>query len=241
MSRSRHTRPRQILAADRVASPWARRGVDDQRDSRRVARNFKNQGIPLAPSAAERPQRIALPRIIVTRPPAGQVHAVTPSEIREALLFFGPECFYGLRSVTLGSLDRGSSRLAFGRYVYPGSILLFTHSPTPWRLGGILSPRISALLEQAGARVTSANGGSATIVDWASHAALRDFYLIDVLMHEIGHHMLQQYRRRTRSAGARSREHEEFADAFARRCRIAWRERGATGAGSTSGTEGERE
>lgn len=240
MSRSRHTRPRQILAADRVAAPRASRGVGDQRDFRRLARHLKSEGIQLSSTVVKPPQRIALPRIIVTRPPAGQVHAVTPSEIRKVLLFFGPECFYGLRSITLRSWGRGSSRPTFGRYVYPGSILLFAHAPTPWRLGGILSPRISALLEQAGARITSANGGSATIIDWASRAALRDFYLIDVLMHEIAHHMLQQYRRRTRSAGARSREHEEFADAFARRCRIAWQERAAADQEAALEADGER-
>ncbi len=234
MSRSKHTRPRRILAADRVVSPRAHRGDGDLRDAKRVARRFKDLGIVISPQVAALPREIVFPRIAIARPRAGEVHAVTRREIQEALLFFGPECFYGLRSITVASRNRGSRGLALGRYVSPGQILIYSQTAPPWLIDGVLSTRSSAQLVLAGAQIALTNGGNATTVDWPSRSALRDYYLIDVLMHEIGHHMIQHYRRRPLSAAARTNDHEGFADAFARQCRIAWREHTTKGSGATS-------
>jgi hypothetical protein len=66
--------------------------------------------------------------------------------------------------------------------------------------------------------VESCDDGGATIVSWPS-TTLRAFMLFDVLMHEIGHHLIQHYKGKRPARVARTRDHEAFADAFAQRCR----------------------
>jgi hypothetical protein len=53
-------------------------------------------------------------------------------------------------------------------------------------------------------------------------AALRDFIRFDVLLHELGHHVLQHSARKVLSV-RRTSEHERFADMFARRWKPAVR------------------
>ena len=53
-------------------------------------------------------------------------------------------------------------------------------------------------------------------------AALRDFMRFDVLLHELGHHVLQHRARKVRSV-RRTSEHERFAEMFARRWKPAVR------------------
>jgi hypothetical protein len=50
-----------------------------------------------------------------------------------------------------------------------------------------------------------------------------------VLMHEVGHHLIQQYKGKRRARVARTRDHEAFADGFARRCRRLSRGAGQAG------------
>jgi hypothetical protein len=44
--------------------------------------------------------------------------------------------------------------------------------------------------------------------------------LFDVLLHEIGHHLIQQYRGKRTARVARTRDHEACADRFALQCRL---------------------
>jgi Zn-dependent peptidase ImmA (M78 family) len=46
--------------------------------------------------------------------------------------------------------------------------------------------------------------------------------LFDVLMHEVGHHLIQHHKGKRQARVARTRDHEAFADAFARRWREVW-------------------
>ena len=50
--------------------------------------------------------------------------------------------------------------------------------------------------------------------------------LFDVLMHEIGHHLIQHYKGKRTVRRARTADHEAFADRFAQRCRLAYRRDG---------------
>lgn len=61
------------------------------------------------------------------------------------------------------------------------------------------------------------------IVSWPA-TTLRDYMLFDVLMHEIGHHLLQQYTGKRMARVARTKDHEAFADLFAQQCRSLWEE-----------------
>jgi hypothetical protein len=63
------------------------------------------------------------------------------------------------------------------------------------------------------------DNGTLTVVTWPG-ATLRDFMLFDVLMHEIGHHLIQQYKGKRPARVVRTRDHEAFADRFAERCRL---------------------
>lgn len=48
---------------------------------------------------------------------------------------------------------------------------------------------------------------------------LRGFMLLDVFLHELGHHLAQQYSGKRSARIARTREHESLAERFAARCR----------------------
>jgi Zn-dependent peptidase ImmA (M78 family) len=55
--------------------------------------------------------------------------------------------------------------------------------------------------------------------------------LFDVLMHEVGHHVIQQYKGKRPARVARTKDHEALAERFAARCRelyaTAWEGEGA--------------
>jgi len=60
----------------------------------------------------------------------------------------------------------------------------------------------------------------ATLVDWPE-TTLRRFMLEEVLLHEIGHHVLQQHTGKRPVRIARTRDHEAFAARFAEKQRAA--------------------
>jgi hypothetical protein len=96
--------------------------------------------------------------------------------------------------------------------------VLYDQPPSPWLLPGTLSAVELDRLRRAGAVVELVSETSQTIVSWQGET-LRDFMLFDVLMHEIVHHLLQHDKGKRRERVARTRDHEAFADRFARRCR----------------------
>jgi hypothetical protein len=79
-------------------------------------------------------------------------------------------------------------------------------------------------LRRAGARihVTAAT----TRVEWPANT-LRDFVLFDGLMHEVGHHVVQNSAGKRGTRVMRTADHEQRADAFAAACRVAWAAGGA--------------
>ena len=69
-------------------------------------------------------------------------------------------------------------------------------------------------LERAGAVVTRLAEVGATLVDWPLDT-LRRFMLEEVLLNELGHHVLQHYKGKRPQRIARTRDHEAFAARFA--------------------------
>lgn len=201
MARSKHTRPRRIRAAERVRDP---RGARD-----------------VLPPARALTTDWPLPRIVETKPRAGFVHPASRANVVALLRFLGEPACYGLRTIALtrGTSTRPGEEL--GRLVGPGEIDLYDQPPSPWLLPGQLAPEEAARLAEAGARVEDYEGGGVA-VHW-TETALRDFLLLNVLLHEIGHHVLQHESRRPAVRGARTRDHEAFADRFARRWQVRWR------------------
>jgi hypothetical protein len=73
-------------------------------------------------------------------------------------------------------------------------------------------------LRRAGASFENSSGSLHTTVTWQERQ-LRDYMLLDVLMHEVGHHLIQHHKGKRREQVARGKDHEAFAELFAQRCR----------------------
>jgi hypothetical protein len=205
VSRSAHTRPRAIRAADRLRAPHAPRRVGDLHINN--AAPDAGDIIPL------------IPRIHVQRPGPGADHPASRADILRVLAFFGPECIYGIRSITLARTPGiVANRVQFGRLIVPGRIVLFAQPASPWVVAGRLPHEAEAHFIHAGAHIGQVANGTQTVVTWPAQS-LRDFMLFDVLMHEIGHHRIQHYKGKRTVRVVRTKDHEAFADAFARQCR----------------------
>ncbi len=220
MSGSKHTTPPRIRAPRRVRAPDEPRGHGDPSARQALARALKEIGIRLDwPAEAQEGDAAApLPSLRVARPREGYHHPATRPAVVRLLRFFGEPCTYGLQSVELVRGDAGApaDELRFGRLLVPGRIVLYDQPLTPWVLPGRLPDGESERLRAAGALVEAA--GLQTLVAWPGET-LRQFMLFDVLMHEIGHHMIQQYKGKRLVRVLRTRDHEAFAAQFARRCR----------------------
>ena len=223
MARSVQTRPRRILARDRLRAAYAPRGVAGLSRKFRQLRLVKEQGMSVSAVSSQDAARVdfsvRLPRITIARPPHGRYHPAERSDIVDLLRFFGPEVYYGLRSIELVPPPVGSNQLRLGSLLVPGRIKLFALLPSPWMLRGTLTETEMQRLSRAGANLQILGDGLQTIVQWPSET-LRDFVLFDVLMHEIGHHVVQQYTGKRSERVRRTRDHEAFADHFARRARL---------------------
>ena len=76
-------------------------------------------------------------------------------------------------------------------------------------------------IQRAGAVIEAQPDIEVTVVDWPGDS-LRDFILLDVLLHEVGHHILQHNKGKRTKRVARTRDHEAFARLFVERCRALW-------------------
>jgi len=231
MARSKHTRPARVLAASRIRAPYEPRGSGDTSSLYGIARLLKELGMVPAPvpgcgacdSGADR-EPVPLPRLRLQRPGPGYLHPATRADITALLSFFDAPCIYGLRSIALVHGESAPyGRLQIARLVVPGRIFLYAQPNPPWLLRGRLTHIDEERLHRAGANVERIGGAGHTIVSWPGQT-LRDYLLFDGLMHEIGHHLIQQYRGKRTVRLARTKDHEAFADHFAYQCRLLHRE-----------------
>jgi hypothetical protein len=155
----------------------------------------------------------------VCPPRRGFVHPASPVDVLRVLAFFGPAAVYGLRGIELRQQPAAGLAPAVAALRVPGFVLLFEQPAPPWELSGLLTDVATARLQRAGARVAAGQAG--TRVDWPG-STLRDFMLFDGLMHEIGHHMIQNAAHKQRTRAMRTADHERWADAYAMRARHAW-------------------
>ncbi len=220
MSRSKHTRPDRILAASRVRAPHEPRGQDDQSSFYRLARVLKESGIIVEQLNSSESGDPAIPRIITKRPRQGFIHPAAKADILSVLQFFGERCFYGLRLIKLiqGSATLNRASLPMGRLEVPGTIVLYDQPASPWFVTGSIQQAEREKLERAGASIEVSSGNLHCLIHW-SDSDLKNFMLFEVLMHEIGHHLIQQYKGKRSARVARTKDHELFADLFAARCR----------------------
>lgn len=158
----------------------------------------------------------SLPPITTTRPRPGYHHPACQADVARILRFFGEEYVYGLRAVELRQAEPRAVGLQLGRLMIPGQIVLYEQRPSPWYLPGRVDQDETRRLESAGAQLEVLE--AALIVTWPGRT-LKEFMLIDVLMHEVGHHLLQHHKGKRLARVARTRDHESFAEALVRGCR----------------------
>lgn len=205
MSRSLHTQKLSRRAARRLANPYATRLEGAARLSGRRPVRTCDAGA------------VQGPRIEVSRPVAGAVQPVTVTLLREWLAALGPASCYGLKAIRLRAETAvAATGIVFAEYALPGEIVLFAVPESPWRLPFVVSSGDAVLFRSFGARVDSRAHGS--LVTWPD-GGLAAFYRWEVLSHELGHHALQQ-RKRRRNPVARRADHGSAARLFAVR---AWR------------------
>ena len=73
-------------------------------------------------------------------------------------------------------------------------------------------------LERSGAIITAQPGLRMTLVEWPDNS-LKRFMLEEVLLHELGHHILQHHKGKRPTRIARTKDHEASAEGFAFRQR----------------------
>jgi hypothetical protein len=148
------------------------------------------------------------------------MHPIGRPEIVDALTYFGPLVAYGLRSIELRqSVGEQVGSLTLARLMVPGRIVLYEQPQSPWQIRGELSSSSRRRLERAGATVDASP--SVTHVDWPSDS-LATLMLFDGLMHEIGHHLIQQHTGKREARVMRTADHERSAERFVSACRRAW-------------------
>lgn len=210
MSRSLHTRPRWVIAHARLEDPYQPRRAGDTRRQRRQRRQLKRAGLTLSESKESSGPSPKTLRIKEQRPRPGYAHPANSASIREFLKRGHEEWVYGLQSIELRQ-GAGSSSL-FGEYRSPGLILLYDQALGPWSFRGRLKSADCQAFEEAGAVIEKSP--FETLVSWPRQA-LKQFMLNEVLLHEIGHHILQHHKGKRKVRIARARDHERFAHQYA--------------------------
>jgi len=108
-----------------------------------------------------------------------------------------------------------------GRLEVPGRIVLFDQPPSPWFVSGSIPSADKEKLERAGALIESSSDNLQCLVNWTPEA-LKHFMLFEVFMHEVGHHLIQQYTGKRSARVVRTKDHENFADLFATQFRMSF-------------------
>lgn len=217
MSRSKHTRPRSVLAADRLLRPRESKGHDDPAKQRRAGRRLKRAG--LVPAARQEQvsgkSEWSLPRVTERKAREGYFHPASRNDVMKFLRSLGAECLYGIRVIELRRGPQDGS-FALGRLFTPGRLVLYDQPRPPWRIPAQLPTSQVESLEEAGAQVEELEGSC--LVHWPGQT-LPEFMLWRVLLHEMGHHVLQHHKGKRRARVVRTRDHESNAELFARRWR----------------------
>ena len=218
MARSVHTDPIDIRAARRLAAPDAPRGHGDSRCMHRRARGATWHGASLHTPRQASARPATRLRIIQHAPGDGHTHPAGYADIRRLMGTLPPLYWYKLHAIELRPAPsrRPHGALPLGRLLLPGRIVLYAQPSSPWLLAGLLADDERARLTHAGALVSVDRRSCLTVVDWPGHS-LRDFMLLDVLLHELAHHALQVRRARSTMSAARTRDHEAVAEVLGRR------------------------
>lgn len=151
-----------------------------------------------------------LPRIQRRRPRPGDVHPLAPADIRHCLRLLPPAYVYGLRGIELRA-RRDAVGAPYGTYLRgERRIWLYSCPPRRWRFEPEVWPRHRGLLADGATPAAVPGDPDGVWIEWHDPADLWRVYL-QVLVHELGHHYVNQYRASRPRPGTR-RRNEAVAD-----------------------------
>jgi len=196
------------IAHQRNATPMPRPAMQQTPYSKRARGVRRNQRLPFAP-----PENWYEPtesgcgyRFVVQNPGRGYRHVVTPAEVRDRLSCFPPEFLKPLEVVQFSRITRKKQSFpCYGMqwgaalYLYPieeGLVEYYDQPPKPSQLNEF---------RMYGGRWVTESGRIWKLI-W-TEAALKDFYLNNILVHELGHLLDER--------NSRSIDRERFAEWFA--------------------------
>ena len=162
--------------------------------SKRARGGRRNERLPFVPpedwhescQTAESGRASKGYKIIVQPPGPGYRHVVTPAEVRQRLSLLPPELLNTLEVIQFSRMTR--KKMSFpcygmqwgsSLYLYPLEEELVEHFPQPPR------PALMNEVKMFGGRWIHDQGSQWRLV-W-SERAIKDFYLNNILIHELGH------------------------------------------------------
>lgn len=133
-----------------------------------------------------------LPRIIARRPRRGDEHPLPKSILTGALRTVPVEYLYGLTRIELRAR---ASKVGdpYGYYAPVKKFIVLYSLPRQWTTD-CLSRSDRERMERFGAEVTQ--NGRTYHVHWPSEPGLAVWFFTDTVMHELGHHFSEQYKKK---------------------------------------------
>ena len=133
-----------------------------------------------------------LPRIVARRPLRGDEHPLSRSALAKALRTIPLEYLYGLKRI---ELRPRASKVGepYAYYEPPTRSIVLYSLPRLWTTDR-LSRGHREWMECFGAEV--AHEKNAYRIHWPSESNLADWFLLGAVMHELGHHFAEQYKKK---------------------------------------------
>jgi len=152
----------------------------------------------------------ALPRIVTRKPRTGDIHPLTRATISNYLLMVPPAYFYGLKAVELRP-RKDAVGCPYGLYSPDEKrIWLYSCPSREWRFSKEIWSRHKELLARGAQIVTSDDGSNDVVVEWNDPFDI-ELQFVNVLLHELGHHYVNQYKS-SRGTPATHSRNEAVAD-----------------------------
>ena len=190
MSRSKHTDPLPLRARRRLRAPWERRSAGDLSLRQKIGRRLKESGISSRPIVKAPDCESVRPRIVLQPPRLGFLHPAGRSDVLKILELLGSDGMYGLRSIEFLRTPETGAFHSFGHLEVPGRIMVYEQPLPPWHIPGAVAQHNALQFIRSGADMEYRESPATTIIDWPKDT-LREFMLFDVILHEVGHHILQ--------------------------------------------------
>jgi hypothetical protein len=151
-----------------------------------------------------------MPRVVHRAPRRGDIHPLSPDDIRKVLRAVPPSYVYGLKSVELVARQRTVGD-PFGVYLVDEQrIRLYSCPPTQWIVDGVEPGFLEAWPSRGAVAVADPGVPGRVSVRWPEPERLWNFYL-DTLFHELGHHHAHKYAA-SRPRPKTRRRNEDLAD-----------------------------